>query len=455
MATAVIDTLMGRFAEAGEAPALAYQGELKSFSWVVQEVEDATRWLIEAGVGQGQTVILNADYAPKTVAILLALTRLRAIIVPLLPATRKTLVRVLPLVEAEHEIVVDPSGSIAMHALPASEKNAPLIADVRARKAAGLILFTSGSTGEPKGVVHDFSLLLEKFLTRRPALVTLNFLMFDHWGGLNTLLHGLSNLSLVVLPENRRPDYVCGLIEAHGVELLPATPTFLNMLLLSKAWLNRDFSTLRIISYGAEPMPESTLRQLGAAFPTVELRQTYGLIELGVLRAKSRDDGSLWVRLGGAGFDIRVVDDELQIRSPSAMLGYLNAPSPFTEDGYFMTGDKVEVDGDYFRILGRASDLINIGGDKVYPAEVESVLLTLDNIKDAAVYGESHPLMGKIVCADIVLLNPEPAAEARVRIKKSCQDKIDRFKIPVKINFPEESLASDRLKKRRLKPPPA
>ena len=225
------------------------------------------------------------------------------------------------------------------------------------------------------------------------------------------------------------------------------------MLLLSKAWLNRDFSSLRIISYGAEPMPESTLKQLAKAFPAVDLRHTYGLIEFGVLRAKSRSDGSLWVKLGGAGFYIRVVDDELQIKSPSAMLGYLNAPSPFTDDGYFMTGDKVAVDGDYFRILGRASDLINIGGDKVYPAEVESFLLSLDNVKDAVVYGESHPLMGKIVCADIVLLEPEPAAEARLRIKKACQNKIDRFKIPVKINFSEDSLSSDRLKKKRLKPP--
>ncbi len=450
MSDQVIETLMARFRDAGDAPALAFQGRVESFSWLVEQIDAVTAWLGEAGVKQGQTVMLTSDYTPKTVAILLCLIRFKAIIVPLLPATKKTLETVLPLVDVAHEIVVDPSGVAEIHSCPANPVRAPLISELRDRKAAGLVLFTSGSTGQPKGVVHDFSLLLEKFLTRRPALITINFLMFDHWGGLNTLLHGLSNLSLVVLPENRRPDYICGLIAAHGVELLPATPTFLNMLLLSKAWLNRDFSSLKIISYGAEPMPESTLRQLAIAFPGVDLRQTYGLIELGVLRAKSRDDGSLWVKLGGKGYEIRVVDDELQIKSPSAMLGYLNAPSPFTDDGYFMTGDKVEVDGDYFRILGRASDLINIGGDKVYPAEVESFLLTLDNVKDAAVYGESHPLMGKIVCADIVLVNPEPAAEARMRIKKACQNKIDRFKIPVKINFAEDSLTSGRLKKRRL-----
>lgn len=451
MSVDVINILLRRFAEAESAPALAYRNDVKSFAWLTEQVDETTAWLNENGVMKGETVVLTSDYSPKSVVILLALIRIKTVIVPLLSATKNTLESVLPLVDATHEITVTPSGDAAIHPWMGAREQLSLIADLRAQNAAGLVLFTSGSTGQPKGVVHNFSLLLEKFLTRRPALVTINFLMFDHWGGLNTLLHGLSNQSLVVLPENRRPDYICGLIEAHNVELLPATPTFLNMLLLSKAWLSRDFSTLRIISYGAEPMPESTLKQLGIAFPDVELRQTYGLIELGVLRAKSRSDGSLWVKLGGNGYDIRVVDDELQIKSPSAMLGYLNAPSPFTDDGYFMTKDKVEVDGEYFRILGRTSDLINIGGDKVYPAEVESLLLTLDNVKDAVVYGENHPLMGKIVCADIVLTKPESAASARLRIKKSCHDKIDRFKIPVKINFVEKELTSGRLKKRRLK----
>jgi len=451
MAIDVVDALRARFAEAGEAPALAYRGEVKSFNWLSSEIEEATTWLTENGIKQGQTVLLTSDYTPKTVAILFGLIWLRTIIVPLLPTTKNTLINVLPLVDASYEVTVDASGEAVIHSWPGSVKQSDLIDELRSIEVAGLILFTSGSTGLPKGVVHNFSLLLEKFLTSRPALVTINFLMFDHWGGLNTLLHGLSNKSHVVLPENRRPDYICGLIEDYGVELLPATPTFLNILLLSKIWLKRNFASLQIISYGAEPMPESTLKQLGIAFPEVELRQTYGLIELGVLRAKSRDDGSLWVKLGGKGFDIRVVDDELQIKSPSAMLGYLNAPSPFTEDGYFMTRDKVEVDGEYFRILGRESDLINIGGDKVYPTEVESFLLTLKNVKDVVVYGERHSLMGNIVCADIVLVEFEPAASARMRIKKLCQGKIDRFKIPVKIHFTEIELSSGRMKKIRLK----
>jgi long-chain acyl-CoA synthetase len=194
----------------------------------------------------------------------------------------------------------------------------------------------------------------------------------EHWGGLNTLLGCLSSGTLVVFPISRVPHEICALIERRRIALLPATPTFLNMLILSRAFEAFDLSSLKLITYGAEPMPDSTLRQLHALFPSVELRQTYGMIELGVMRAKSRASSSLWVKLGGEGYKLRIVDGILQIKAESAMLGYLNAPSPFTEDGYLITGDMVEEDGEYLRILGRNSDLINVGGQKVYPAEVET-----------------------------------------------------------------------------------
>jgi len=304
---------------------------------------------------------------------------------------------------------------------------------LEALSAPGLVLFTSGSTGMPKGVVHNFSRLLEKFKTRRGALITLNLLMFDHWGGLNTLLHGLANDCLVVLTEHQNPEYVCALLEKHKVELLPATPSFLNMMLISQAYEGRDLSALRLISYGAEPMPDTTLNSLRKVFPNVETRQTYGLIELGVLRAKSKSSDSLWVKIGGEGYNIRVVDDMLEIKADAAMLGYLNAPSPFTDDGYFMTGDRVEVNGDYFHILGRDSELINVGGQKVYPAEVESVLMEMEGVVDATVSGEPNPLTGQIVVARVVLTAPLARSELKKRMRAFCRDRLAPFKLPVKV----------------------
>src|SRR6185369_15483612 len=122
-----------------------------------------------------------------------------------------------------------------------------------------------------------------------------------------------------------------------------------------------DLSSLALITYGTEPMPASTLERVAQAFPSVKLLQTYGMTELGILRSQSRDSASLWVRVGGEGYETKVVDGRLWIRARSAMLGYLNAPTPFDAEGFLDTGDLVETDGEWVRFLGRKSDIINVG----------------------------------------------------------------------------------------------
>ena len=175
------------------------------------------------------------------------------------------------------------------------------------------------------------------------------------------------------------------------------------------------------------------------------------MIELGVLRAKSKDNSSLWVKLGGEGYVLRVVDNILQIKAKSAMIGYIGADSPFTEDGYFITGDQVEVDGEYFKILGRNTDLINVGGEKVYPLEVESTLLSCENVAEAFVYGTPHPILGTIVCADVLLRYPEELSQLRSRLKKFCNSRLDSYKVPVKISLAKQNVYSERMKKIRSK----
>jgi acyl-coenzyme A synthetase/AMP-(fatty) acid ligase len=441
--------LLDRLRMAPDRPAIIWRGRDYDGGWVVQEVERIRDLLAGQGIGAGSVAVLRGDYSPSIAACLLALIELDAILAPLLPATLEKAPSLTEIVNPASVIDAGPEGTITVEPRP----QAPLHELVRALQQGGgpgLILFTSGSSGRPKGVVHDFRRLLVKFHEPRPALRTLNFLLFDHWGGLNTLLHCLASGSSVVLPENRAPHYICELLERHAVELLPASPTFLNLLLLSKAYEGRDFSHLRLITYGSEPMPAATLAGLRAAFPGVELKQTYGLIELGVLRAKSLSSDSLWVKVGGSGYDLRVVDGILQIKADSAMLGYLNAPSPFTEDGYFITGDRVELSGDYMRFLGRESEIINVGGQKVFPAEVETVLLECGIVRDAAVHGERHPITGSIVVAMVELREPSDEAEARRVIKRFCAERLEAFKVPVKIRFVVEGVQGDRLKRVRL-----
>jgi acyl-CoA synthetase (AMP-forming)/AMP-acid ligase II len=198
-------------------------------------------------------------------------------------------------------------------------------------------------------------------------------------------------------------------------------------------------------------MPPTTLARVHRELPNIDLRQTYGLIELGVLRAKSAGSDSLLVKLGGDGYDIRVVDNLLEIKAKSSMLGYLNAPSPFTEDGYFKTGDRVEQHGEYVRILGRESEQINVGGEKVFPTEVETTLLDCPHVADAVVYGVSHPLSGKVVAADVVRIASDLEDSAvRTAIRLHCNERLEPYKVPVKIKFVEGPLVGDRQKRVRI-----
>jgi acyl-CoA synthetase (AMP-forming)/AMP-acid ligase II len=183
----------------------------------------------------------------------------------------------------------------------------------------------------------------------------------------------------------------------------------------------------------------------------VTFQQTYGLIELGVLRSKSKSDDSLWVKIGGEGYDYRVINSLLEIKADSAMLGYLNSESPFTEDGWFKTNDVVEVDGEYLKILGRKSELINVGGDKVFPQEIENVILELNYIKDVLVYGEPNSIIGNIVCAKIQLADDEALLlnNIVIDVKNHCKNKLSKFKVPVKIQITTEDLVNSRFKKDR------
>jgi acyl-coenzyme A synthetase/AMP-(fatty) acid ligase len=266
----------------------------------------------------------------------------------------------------------------------------------------------------------------------------------------NTLFHTLANGGTVVSVRDRRPGHVCEVIEKHRVELLPVSPAFLNLLLLSGEHERHDLSSLRLITYGTEPMPESTLQRVADAFPNVTLQQTYGLTEVGILRSKSRDNRSLWVRVGGEGYETRVVDGVLWIRAYSSMLGYLNAPSPFDADGWLCTGDLVEVDGEWLRILGREQEIINVGGLKVYPAEVESVILGLQNVKDVVVFGEPNLITGQIVVAAVNVLAPESSFALKRRLHAALRDTLASYKIPQKVVVTDEVIFNERFKRLRL-----
>jgi acyl-coenzyme A synthetase/AMP-(fatty) acid ligase len=423
-------------------PAIVWRGREYTYAELLGSIERRRGWLrSQPGFREGMVVSLEADYSPDAVATLLALVEANAIIVPLTESvqTKKPQFRRTAQVEAVvTERSFTPTEERATHELLRRLADVP---------EPGLVLFSSGSTGESKAALHRFGPILEKFKLPRHAKRMLSFLLFDHIGGINTMLYVLSNGGCMVTVEDRGPDAVCAAIERWKVQVLPTSPTFLNLLLLSEAWRGRDLASLELVTYGTEMMPESTLRRLHTLFPKVELLQTYGLSEVGILRSKSRAPDSLWIRIGGEGFATRVVDGMLEIKADSAMLGYLNAPSPFTADGWFMTKDMVEVDGDYVRFLGRRSEIINVGGEKVYPAEVEDVLLGMEGVEQVLVRGEKSAITGSMVAAVVRLSTGESAAQFRGRMREFCAGKLAPFKIPQKVTLSAEPLHNARFKK--------
>lgn len=308
----------------------------------------------------------------------------------------------------------------------------PLYLALASSGRPGIVLLTSGSTGVPKVAVHDACRLLGKFTSRGRDLRTLLFLPLEHIGGLDTLLYAMSNGSTVVLPDTRSVEHVCAAIAAHRAEVLATNPSFLNLLLLQDAPRRWDLSSLQIVTYGAEVMPQVTLDRMRAAFPELKLLQKYGSTELGALRTRSRGDGSLWIKWDGD-VQARVVDGRLEVKTATTMLGYLNAASDISPDGWVATGDMVLQDGEYFRVVGRASELINVGGEKVYPSEIEEVLLQLDGVRDAVAYAESNALLGQVVAVQLVYDGPARGAELTALVRRHCMARLAAYKVPMRV----------------------
>ncbi|AXC69476.1 hypothetical protein DOE63_31345 [Salmonella enterica subsp. diarizonae serovar 59:z10:-] len=257
------------------------------------------------------------------------------------------------------------------------------------------------------------------------------------------------NGGCVIFPTDRKPETILKAIEKWQVNILPTTPTFINILLMFDGFIKYNLSSLRLITYGTESMPSSTLKKASSYLPDVVFKQTYGLSEVGILPTKSKSNNELWLKMGGKGFDYKIIDNILWIKSDIAMLGYLNAIEPFDEEGYFNTQDVVEQDGEYIRILGRKSDIINIAGEKVYPAEVEGILNQIPGVLDVVVMAKPNPVTGMGIKALIRYgKNIDPAILRSIVIRHA-KDNLERFKQPILYQFTQEELHSSRFKKKR------
>lgn len=442
--------LIQRVAAFADRPFLASEEDAVTYTALHERIEAYTDELQQAGVRRGDVVALVGDYSLHGIAALLALFRIKAIVAPVAPSSVGEIDLRLEAVRVDWRL--DAGKPLERVPIQSAQAPHPYVEQLTAEKHAGLILFSSGSTGRPKAMIHDADRLVnayEKKRTRQHRILI--FLLFDHIGGFNTLLNALSTGALIVVPRSRDATVVARAIAEHKVNLLPTSPTFLNMLLMSGAPADYDLSSLRFITYGTEPMPESLLNRIKQALPKVALLQTFGTSETGISQTVSRSSDSTLIKFEDPNAEYKIVDGELWIRSKNQVLGYLNhSMERFTPDGWFRTGDLVEeADNGFIRIIGRREDLINVGGEKVTPSEVESHLLEISEIVDCMVYGENNAITGQIVAAKVVLGKNEDPKQIKRQIKKHCRGKLAAYKVPARITFCDKTAFNARFKKMR------
>jgi len=441
-------------------------GREYGFSELADRVEDAHTALREFGVRSGCCVALLSDYSYSAIAAFFALYRNRNMVVPITGAQSEEVESRLRTAAVDFVIRIpeDRAGAIVgappRFAIKRIETEGdssaggghPLVEQLTSGRCAGLILFSSGSTGQPKAMIHNLDRLLANYRDRRPRrLVMMVLLMFDHIGGLNTLFHAVATGTVLVVPDRREADHVCDLIETRGVHVLPASPTFLNLMLMSGGLADRNMKSLKIITYGTEPMPEGLLRRLRDALPRVRFVQTFGTSETGITQTTSKSSESTLLRISDPNIEYRVEGGELWLRSGTQILGYLNHDMDrFTEDGWFQTGDIVEETEDcYLRIVGRKEEVINVGGQKVLPSEVETVLMEMPEIADCVVRGAANAITGQAVEAEVVLAAGESEAGIKSKVRRHCRNRLDSFKIPARIRVATKTAYTDRFKKIR------
>ena len=305
-----------------------------------------------------------------------------------------------------------------------------------------ITIFTSGTTGQPKEVVHSISTLTrsvrvgEKYRNQTWAYAYNP----THMAGLQVFFQAFENLNTIVNVFNQPREYVYHQIQENAITHISATPTFYRLLLpYEKAYENVERVTL-----GGEKSDQHLYDSIKKIFPNARINNVYASTEAGTLFAAKGDCFQIPEL---ARDKYKVVDGELLIHK--SLLGS-SSSFKFTED-FYHSGDLIEwVDetAGLFRFKSRKNELINVGGYKVNPNEVETAIMDIEGVKQAMVYGRANSILGNVLCAEVVL---EPGSEMQeLDIKKHLNALLQDFKIPRKIKFVDEISLTRTGKKKRL-----
>ncbi len=304
-------------------------------------------------------------------------------------------------------------------------------------------LFTSGTSGAPKMVAHTLQGLTGAISATpagdggAPPAVWATFYDIRRYGGLQMLLRALTGgLSLLITdPHETLAAFLHGVGE-HGVTHLAGTPSHWRRALMSPAL---DRVSPRYVRLSGEIADQAVLDSLKVRFPQAVVAHAFASTEAGVgFEVSDGMEGFPAAYLDrDAPVQIRVREHTLQLRSDRVALSYLGETiSPIADaDGWVDTGDLVERRGDRFHFLGRRSGVINVGGLKISPEEVEAVINACPTVRMSRVTGRKSSLLGALVTADVVLSAPEDRSGAREMILAHCRTVLPPHKTPASIRF--------------------
>ena len=388
----------------------------------------------------GSKVILSSDYSFESITIFLVLSELRCNICPITSSQKDEYDEKLKIFNGNY--IIDSNQSCDLLKLDNTSID-------NSNKNSSITLFSSGTTGKPKMMTQNLDNIFESHLVPRnqKKLKILIFLLFDHIGGLNTLISSIKRGMCLAISDSRNPDDIIKFIYKAKINILPTTPTFINMLLLSDEFASEKFDSVKLITYGTEKMPPGTLKKINELLPNTRLLQTFGTSETGIVKTISKSSDSLYFKIVDSEF--KVIDNELFLKTKTQINKYegLNSDS-FTKDGWFKTGDIVDMDSDgYIKVISRKNNIINVGGLKVFPNEIEQIIYELDFIIEATIYGKPNAIVGNIVCLKAIVDKGTNVKFAKKQIKSLCKNKLEKYKVPQKITIVSEVKATKRFKK--------
>jgi acyl-CoA synthetase (AMP-forming)/AMP-acid ligase II len=315
---------------------------------------------------------------------------------------------------------------------------------IKTERATEWLMLTSGTSGVPKIVGHTLEALTGAILADGPArsaAVWATFYDIRRYGGLQIFLRAIVGGGSMVLssPHEALADHVARL-QARGVTHISGTPSHWRKLLMSGS--ASKFSP-RYVRLSGEIADQAVLDGLSAAFPGASIGHAYASTEAGVGFAVNDGCEGFPANIVGAnrdGVEMKVEDGSLRIRSRRTAHAYVgrNAAELTDRDGFVDTGDMVELRGDRYHFVGRRGGIINIGGLKVHPEEIEAVVNRQPEVRMSRAKSRRSPITGGIVVVDVILADDADAGrsdEIRARILADCKASLAPHKVPAVIKF--------------------